>query len=305
MFGFGKASPIAEHEAEGEIEQVYHQIRQSLRVTGVNLVFRKWASQPGLLPVIWNAVRPSAETRAFELAADQLRTEAARSVMALGRLGILNHVALGESQAYQVRSALDLYHYINPKLLLLVAMVRRGMEGEAGPSSPRSGSESGMAAERVELGFPGRMYAMEMEDAEPDDERLRGIFADIRETLSLESINSDYRTLALWPDYLNAAWKNLKPMVQRPEYDQAVNLLRELARTLAAGLPCLVSLGREPIEAAGVDFDAAADSAKTFERLLPGLILNVAFCLQDWCEGDELARSPFPAETRTLRSNPH
>lgn len=125
MFGFGNSSPVAEHEAQGETEQVYHQIRQSLRVTGVNLVFRKWAGYKNLLPVLWQAVRPNVETMAFEQAADQLRIEAARSVGALGPLGASAQVTLGESQAYQVRSALDLYHYINPKLLLTRGRSRR------------------------------------------------------------------------------------------------------------------------------------------------------------------------------------
>lgn len=298
MFGLGKSSPVAEHEAAGEIERVYHQIRQSLRVTGVNLIFRKWASQEGLLPVIWDAVRHNLETRAFESAADQVRADAARSAVALGRLGATDDVALGESQTYQVRWALELYHYINPKLLLIAAMVRRGLTGES--SHPAAPPEP--AVEYIERGFPPRMFAMEMEDAEPDDERLREIFADIQQTLSLESINSDYRTLALWPDYLTAVWTKLKPMVQRPQYDQAVSSLRERARTLAAGMLFPVPLGRDRIEGAGADFGKAVESAEAFERLLPGLILNVALCLHDWRSGDELARSPFPAETRSVRT---
>lgn len=299
MFGFGKSSQVAEYEAEGEIEEVYHQIRQTLRVSGVNLVFRKWAGQTGLLPVAWDAVRRNSETLIFEKAADQLRLEAARSAVSLGRLGVSKDVALGESQAYQVRSALELYHYINPKLLLLVAMVRRGLEGESAPDAAQPAS----TVEYVERGIPTRMYAMEMEDPQPDDERLREIFADIQQTLSLESINSDYRTLALWPDYLAAVWTKLKPVVQRSEYDDAASLLREKARTSAAALPFPVEIGRERIEEAGADFDKAVESVKLFERLLPGLILNVGLCLQDWHSSDELALSPFPASTRAVHSS--
>lgn len=292
MFGFGSHSPVAEHEARDEIEQVYHEIRQTLRVTGVNLVFRKWAAQPGLLPVLWDAVRANAGTKIFEDAADQLRIEAAKSAAALGFLRASPEVGLGESQSYQVRSALDLYHYINPKLLLLVAAVGRGLDEQTGaPVAPPA-----TGVEQIERGFPMEMYAMEMEDSQPDDKQLQAIFGDIQQTLSLESINSDYRTLALWPNYLAAVWAKLKPVVQRPEHELAAGSLRELARTLAASLPYPVLLGRDRIEEAGADFDKAAESAATFERLLPGLILNVALCLQDWRAGDALAVSPFPAK---------
>jgi hypothetical protein len=47
------------------------------------------------------------------------------------------------------------------------------------------------------------------------------VFRDIKKTLGLSQINSDYRTLALWPDYLEAAWKGLKPVTQSDEYRQA------------------------------------------------------------------------------------
>ncbi|WP_164103562.1 halocarboxylic acid dehydrogenase DehI family protein [Candidatus Laterigemmans baculatus] len=293
MFGFEKPSPVAEHEAEGEIERVYHEIRQTLRVTGVNLIFRHWASHKGLLPVIWDAMRLNAETQIFEHAADQLRTEAVRAIGSLGRLGATSEIALGDSQQYQIRAALTMYHYINPKLLLFAAAVRLGLEGNANTHAPPAS-----AIGTVELGFPPRMYAMEMEDPEPDDERLRKIFADIQQTLKLESINSDYRTLALWPDYLAAVWKQLKPVVQRPEYDAATSLLRESARTLAAALPFPVHLSRDSVESSGGSFDKAVESTEAFEMLLPGLILNVTFCLQDWHDGETLARSPFPAPTR-------
>ena len=70
MFGLGKPKPVAEHEAEGEVERVYHEIKQSLRVTGVNLNFRAWAAYKRFLPAMWDAVRPVAETCAFESGAD-------------------------------------------------------------------------------------------------------------------------------------------------------------------------------------------------------------------------------------------
>src|SRR5262245_6929871 len=74
MLGFSRANhrPVQEHEAEGDIERIYHEIRQTLRVSGINLDFRLWAGYERFLPVLWNAVAPNAETIAFEKSADQL-----------------------------------------------------------------------------------------------------------------------------------------------------------------------------------------------------------------------------------------
>jgi len=77
------------------------------------------------------------------------------------------------------------------------------------------------------------MAAMEMVSETPDDKSLRDLFDDIKKTLSLRSVNSDYRTLALWPDYLADAWGRLKPVTGRDEYTAAADRLRETARTLA------------------------------------------------------------------------
>ncbi|WP_144058047.1 hypothetical protein, partial [Novipirellula maiorica] len=68
MFGSKQSSPVAEYAAEGDIERVYHEIRQILRVRGINLIFRTWAGagDKKLLPLLWDTVRPNAETMQFE-----------------------------------------------------------------------------------------------------------------------------------------------------------------------------------------------------------------------------------------------
>lgn len=291
MFGFGKREPVEEHEARGETERVYHEIRQTLRVSGVNLNFRVWATFAEFFPVMWDALRPNVETRAFEDAADRVRAAAVGASGPLGRVRLPESAALGESQAYQVRAALALYHYVNPKLLVLTSAVRLALAGET------VGVDGGGGAERIVRGTPAKMYPMEMLPEEPEDERVRSIFADIRETLGLSRVNSDYRTLALWPDYLAAAWDGLKPIAQGDAHRRAADALREVARREARDLPHPLPLSRERVEALGEEVDEVVKTTEQFEQLLPGLILNVALLSLDWSSADALARSPFPAET--------
>lgn len=294
MLGLGKPKPVAEHEADGEIQRVYHEIRQTLRVTGVNLNLRTWAAFGGFLPAMWDAVRPNAETRAFEEAADRLRAQAVAAAEGLGRLDAINRLRLGDSQRYQIRAALDLYHYINPKLLLLTSAVRLALRGES------IGTDGGppTAPELIVPGAPAAMHAMEMESERPEDKRLKALFRDIRQTLSLSSVNSDYRTLALWPDYLAAAWERLKPVLRREEHARAADVLREESRSLARSLPHPLPLDAKRVGALGEDTGRIMETTEQFERLLPGLILNVALFSFDWRAPKDLARSPFPAETR-------
>lgn len=294
MFGLGKPKQVTEREAEGEVERVYHEIKQSLRVTGVNLNFRAWAGYEKFFPVMWDAMRPTVETRAFEEAADQVRAEAARAAETLGRLDAASQVRLGESQAYQIKAALDLYHYVNPKLLVFTSAVKLALNGE---HQAHGVSEAG-TLELIERGAPARMYPMEMVSADPDDERTSRLFDDIKETLSLSSINSDYRTLALWPDYLEAGWQKLKPVTGRDEYKQSSDHLRETARSLARALTLSVPLTRRQLEELGEDADEIIKTTEKFDQLLPSLVINIALFELDWRTPDEAVRSPFPAAAR-------
>jgi hypothetical protein len=299
MPGRGKPTPVAEHEADGDVERIYHEIKQTLRVTGINLNFRTWAGDEKFFVAMWEAVRPNAETRAFENAADRIRAEAVRAAATLGSVEAAARVHLGESQLYQLRAALHLYHYINPKLLLLTSAVRLALEGERFEAD----HETHVNLERLERGEPEKMYPMEMVADEPDDPALRDLFDDIKRTLSLASINSDYRTLALWPEYLAAAWAGLKPIIARHAYRTAADELRQLARSLARTLPHPIPLSRQRVQDLGEDAEAILETTATFEQLLPPLILNIALCELDWLPADVLCRSPFPAAPRPVPGN--
>ena len=293
MFGSKQASSVAEYAADGEVERVYHEIRQTLRVRGINLIFRTWAGHHGLLPILWDTVRPNAETRIFENGADQLRSAAVELAKSIGDLDAKRRTSLGQSQAFQIHAAMKLYHYINPKLLLFASAVRQGLDGDLS-IKPYSATDP---VERIAVGVPAEMAALEMEDEKPSSKELQAIFDDIVETLSLRSINSDYRTLALWPNYLDAVWRQLKPKIQTATYVAAADHLRERSRSLAADLPYPVPLSRARLEGEGIDFDQTLQSCEGFERLLPGLIINVALCLREWQPDDESLQSPFPAKT--------
>ena len=294
VFGFGKPKPVKETEATGEIERVYHEIKQSLRVSGINLNFRTWADYERFFPLMWDAMRPVAETREFENAADEIRSESVKSAAALGKIEAKSKAKPGESQSYQIEKALALYHYINPKLLVFTSKVKQALEGEAA----RNTDSPAQNAELIERGVPQKMYPMEMIAEEPDEERVAAIFEDIKETLSLSSINSDYRTLGLWADYLEAAWNDLKPIVQTAEYEKASNDLREKSRGLARKLPAIF-LSKEQLEEAGEDADEILKTTEKFERLLPSLVLNISLFSLDWHPAEELLKSPFPAAART------
>ncbi len=286
----GKPKEVKEYEAEDEIQRVYHEIRQTLRVTGINLNFRTWADFDKFLPAMWDDFRPNAETRVFENVADEVRRRAVQLSGELPRTNALEGSEFGESRSWQIQRALDLYHYVNPKLLVLTSAVLASLKGE------QNEGESD-AMERIKKGEPPTMYAMELVDEKPKDKPLRKLFNDIKKTLSLSSINSDYRTLGLWPDYLQAAWQKLKPVCKSAAFENTADALREESRTLAHRLPYRLSLTRTTLVELGEDADKVIETTEKFEQILPPLILNIALLQLDWKSPEDLEKSPFPAAT--------
>ena len=284
---------IAEGEATGRLAAVYDEIRRTLRVNGVNLIFRRLAAFDAF-PELWEAVRPVAGTRGFAEAADRLRAESVRLADGLGRLGVADRAGLDEQEAARVRAALAMYHHVNPELLLIASAWRLALLGEPVGGD---GGPDGEARQPVEPGVPAGMFPMEMVPAEPDDRRLAALFDDMTRSLDLPAINSDYRTLAFWPGYLGAIWEALRPIALSDAHQRAADALRESSRAEARALPMPLGPIRDRLDAHG-ETDAIAELVPVFERLIPGLILNVTLVAFDWQTPDELARPPFPAVPR-------
>ncbi|MBI4376859.1 MAG: hypothetical protein HY549_10475 [Elusimicrobia bacterium] len=293
-----KPQSIPPQKAEADVEQIFHEIRQILRVSGIDPLFQRWASYPRFFSALWEAMTPNAQTRAFEEAADRLRAEAVAAASGMDRLSALAKAGLGESQAYQVQRVLMLYHYANPKLLLFVSTVAQALQGQ----EPRR-AEGASAAELIERGVPPRMFPMEMIEERPSEDVPRKIFRDIKRSLGLSSIPCDYRSLGLWPGYLAAGWERLKPAIKSQAYRKAVGDLAELSSGLARELPYPVVM---PIDDLGEreDMGAVVELTEYFETVLPALVLNIALFSLDWQAAEILKRSPFPARPRH-RPNGH
>jgi hypothetical protein len=261
----------------------------------VNLNFRVWATFGDFLPQLWDVLRPNLETRHFEEASDRLRAETASRASRLGRLNAAVEARLGESQEFHVRRALDLYHYVNPKLLILTSCVRLALLAK-----PEELRRQPLGLSLIERGIPRAMPPMEMEAEKPSLRRIRVVFREIRREYALDRISSDYRTLALWPDYLEAFWRGIRSLKRQEGYPRAMEELKTLSRSLAEGLPFPMAFPEPRVERLNQDYDRLLQVTEKFEDVFPSLILNIALAQSEWKNGRDLAMSPFPAARREV-----
>ncbi len=226
---------VQEGQAPPEVRSVFDAITATLRVPFVGLFWRVLASDPPVLRLAWEAVAPNLRTRAAEDAAEALRQHALIREAA----GISSHKAFKGDLVraeidYDLRTRIGNFNHIAlyalPKHLLAVTMLAEAMEGRP------AGGGDGDAAE-IPLGLvPGAVPVSPLDPA-----TARGTAAALLPRIAEEHrfpVVPDYfRSLARLPDYLNAAWNAIRPVVGDEEYDARARELVEMARRVVPTLP--------------------------------------------------------------------
>lgn len=104
----------------------------------------------------------------------------------------------------------------------------------------------------------------EVPEAEAEG-KIKGVYADIKDTLRTPIVDPMFRALAVYPDYLQVAWTGLKPNAQTVFFETRADQLRAFA---ARSLSSSVSALPAP--------EAARPALAVFHYLNPKLLLAVA-----------------------------
>ena len=121
-----------------------------------------------------------------------------------------------------------------------------------------------------------RPVLIELHHADPTTAAL---FADIRKTLGLPFVNTDYRAFARWPSYFNPAWTDLRSIILREEYEHAVRCVHEAAVLLVDSLPNMSKITPQQLIGCATQDGQLSETlsvVRLFQWLLPGLAVNVA-----------------------------
>jgi hypothetical protein len=116
----------------------------------------------------------------------------------------------------------------------------------------------------------GMQLAASLPDIMPEqaDERIKPIYEEIQQTLRVPIVNLIFRTLANYPDYLEPAWREIRPLACSRVFEQSANELR--AQALLPSSP-------EPTDLASMpgDIDRLRAFNDTIHYVLPKLLLIV------------------------------
>lgn len=196
---------VPEAAATGQIAALYDDIRRSLGVSVVNLIWRSLAATPGALAWAWGAVKPLYAGGVIQGEAKALREAQLLPACPVLPESVLRAVGLSETDEAAVRNVVRAYDRSNAlNLLALLALLGRLRGAAADPSRTAAGApEPALKAELPPILSLGEM-APETAALVRDLNRLgaRG-----REHILV----SMPRHLAHWPGFLALYWAVIAP----------------------------------------------------------------------------------------------
>jgi hypothetical protein len=236
---------ITEQGATSAIAEIFADIRSTLDVEVVNLIWRHLATMPGALEWVWGSLKPLYQGPAIA-PAEQIRTSLPLpSVPAISRDTLLA-AGIGASALSSIRDVLDSYQHTNALALVCFSTFLARFAPDKTPpettSSPGGGDLSYARPNRVAL--PRLIPIAEMPPA------LASLVQELNgfgEDTDWDLIASMYRHLAHWPVFLSLVRTLLVPLHESGELTSVVAATRKLGEALGARMVREITTTEPPL----------------------------------------------------------
>ena len=222
---------LPEYLVSGQRARWYADTKQVFQVPWMGVVTMAFCHYPRFFDALWSGLKPIAQSRPFVEACSTLRSHTETRVAELQPEPIVRRLetwGYAPREIEQIRASIEVFSHGNFPYLLSATVARRLLEGLELGHSTDAPIYDGHHAPQVDIPF----VLMEAHHADQD---TRALYQDIKATLGLPFVNTDYRALARWPSYFALAWHDLKPVVNTDEYAAICSDVHELADRLVAG----------------------------------------------------------------------
>ncbi len=270
---------VRESEAtEERAREAFRDIKNALRVPIVTLLFQAWAAVPRFLDLTWRRLRPSVLTVEFAALASKVGEESRTQTTGwpvADHAAQLRGRAVSEAEIARMREVIELFAEVNPKLAILACAVEAALAGKPVGGVGTSGPHREEERERPREFRGVRFSLVEEREAPP---RVRAIYEDMRATMHLPFIETEYKAMASYPDWLEVWWRDCKPKVTDANYELLARSIGVAALGASKALPHGLFLSQDLLQTHGIDEAKRAELRRvtgTFARLLPSLIINV------------------------------
>lgn len=271
--------PVPEFLAEDALKQRYEAMKAVFQVPWMGVVTMAYAHYRTFYDTLWDGLNKLCASRAFVEGFQDLRRLTEAGVTALDPPMIaarLAAIGYAPREIDDIRTAVEVFSHGNFPYLLVATITRYLLEGGA------------MSGDRSVEVFTGR-HAPEFRvpfvlmEAHHADASTRTVYEDVKATLQLPFVNTDYRALARWPSYFAMAWGDLRRVVGTPAHEGLAQAVHDRAVEIARTLPNPGGIAPQALRAAAerdAPFEEILEMARLFQWLLPGLVTNIAYFRQ-------------------------
>ena len=265
--------PLPERDATGERLEMYEDTKAVLQVPWMGVVTMAFSHYPTFYRTLWQGLRPLCASVEFVAACADLRdvTEAAIADQP-SLLQQFRDMGYGPVEIDQINAMIEIFSHGNMPYILIATAARLLLEGH------EIGTGSSVTPNTTTHG-PEPLTKLVLMERHHGNAGIHALYDDIEATLGLPFVNTDYRALARWPSYFDAAWGALRDQVDTPDHTAAVATVHAKTVSLIESLPNPNGLTSAALIAAA-EADGAkeqiTDTVRLFQWLLPGLLVNVA-----------------------------
>ena len=219
---------VTEAAATGQVAAIFADIRATLGMPMVNLVWRHLAVRPGALEWTWAMLKPLYRSGAIAGEAAALRERLIPPPIVRWPAAGFRAVGLSDADGAAIGHVLRAYDRGNANNLMAFSALLAQLDGRHPAGTPRIAT-----AKLLDAPLPP-LLDLEAVDAATADLAIRlNRFGQIEEGPILASL---YRHLAHWPGYLALAWTLLAPMEERGELAALAARTRDAADAAAPAL---------------------------------------------------------------------
>jgi hypothetical protein len=235
---------VHEAEAPPEVAAIYAGLREAIGVPIVNLIWRHFATLPGVLPWAWEATRGVIDSPTVaEGGARMVALVRAAPDLALPAVGPVLRAMLAEERA-QVADVVRVYNRGNQGNLQVLSAVRR-LVATGAPAEGTRPQSDGKAPAPVAASIPQLPRMDDLPAAAGADVSALAALHDPSDPV----VPSLYRHLALWPEILPPLREALAPRFAEGRIAALrVSLLGVAEESAVALLPRLAPPGPFPAE---------------------------------------------------------
>ena len=269
--------PMPEYLASGQRAEWYEETKKVLQVPWMGVVTMAYSHYPTFFGELWRGIRPLCESRAFVEAFQELRRTVevqAAELSPTSLVGQLTGMGYAPREIDAIRQVNTVFSHGNQLYVLIAAIARHLLE--IGDMAGGADAEPFIGRHAPDIAVPFMLLEYHHADAP-----TRAVYDDIKSTLQLPFVNTDYRAFARWPSYFALAWKDLKRKVGTPTHEAITQACHDRVAELAAeGLPNPGNLSSSALRKAA-EADAGLEEVlqvcRLFQWLIPGLVTNVAY----------------------------